>query len=98
MSIIRPALNLGGMTLISRVLGFVRDIFVAHYLGTGPIADAFFVAFRFPNMFRSIFAEGAFNASFVPLFTKRLEGEGKAAAQVQGSGFVIQTDGNDVHR
>jgi len=69
------------MTMISRVLGFVRDILIAGTLGTGPIADAFFVAFKFPNLFRRLFAEGAFNSAFVPLFAKRLEGEGKASAK-----------------
>lgn len=81
MSLIRSAATVGGTTLISRLLGFLRDVMVAAALGTGPVADAFFVAFRFPNMFRSIFAEGAFNSAFVPLFAKRLEGEGEAAAR-----------------
>lgn len=81
MSLIRSAATVGGTTLLSRILGFVRDMMVASAIGTGPIADAFFVAFRFPNMFRSIFAEGAFNSAFVPLFAKRLEGEGVASAR-----------------
>ena len=73
--------TVGGMTMLSRVLGFVRDMMIALVLGTGPVADAFFVAFRFPNLFRRLFAEGAFNAAFVPLFAKRLEGEGIEAAR-----------------
>ncbi|MDO9127994.1 MAG: murein biosynthesis integral membrane protein MurJ [Parvibaculum sp.] len=81
MSLIRSAATVGGTTLLSRLLGFLRDVMVAAAIGTGPIADAFFVAFRFPNMFRSIFAEGAFNSAFVPLFSKRLEGEGSDAAR-----------------
>jgi putative peptidoglycan lipid II flippase len=81
MSLIRSAATVGGTTFLSRILGFVRDMMVASAIGTGPIADAFFVAFRFPNMFRSIFAEGAFNSAFVPLFAKRLEGEGEASAR-----------------
>lgn len=81
MSLIRSAATVGGTTLISRLLGFLRDVMVAATVGTGPVADAFFVAFRFPNMFRSIFAEGAFNSAFVPLFAKRLEGDGKDAAR-----------------
>ncbi len=81
MSLIRSAATVGGTTFASRILGFVRDMMVASAIGTGPIADAFFVAFRFPNMFRSIFAEGAFNSAFVPLFAKRLEGEGEASAR-----------------
>ena len=81
MNLLRSAATVGGTTFLSRILGFVRDMMVASALGTGPIADAFFVAFRFPNMFRAIFAEGAFNSAFVPLFAKRLEGEGEASAR-----------------
>lgn len=81
MNLLRSAATVGGTTFLSRVLGFARDMMVASALGTGPIADAFFVAFRFPNMFRAIFAEGAFNSAFVPLFAKRLEGEGEASAR-----------------
>ncbi len=81
MNLVRSAATVGGTTLLSRILGFLRDMLVASALGTGPMADAFFVAFRFPNMFRSIFAEGAFNSAFVPLFARHLEGEGKAAAR-----------------
>ncbi len=73
--------TVGGMTMISRVLGFVRDILIASYLGAGPIADAFVVAFRLPNLSRRLFAEGAFNAAFVPLFSKRYEADGLAAAR-----------------
>ena len=81
MNLLRSAATVGSTTLLSRILGFVRDMMVASAIGSGPIADAFFVAFRFPNMFRSIFAEGAFNSAFVPLFAKRLEGEGEASAR-----------------
>lgn len=80
MSLMRSAATVGGMTAISRVLGFVRDVLIAGVLGTGPVADAFFVAFRFPNFFRRLFAEGAFNSAFVPLFAKQLEGDGKEQA------------------
>ncbi len=66
-------LTVGGWTLISRVLGFVRDILIAAFLGTGPLAEAFFIAFALPNMFRRFFAEGAFNSAFVPMFSKRVE-------------------------
>jgi putative peptidoglycan lipid II flippase len=62
-------------------LGFVRDILMAAALGTGPVADAFVVAFRFPNLFRRLFAEGAFNSAFVPLFARTLEGEGREDAK-----------------
>jgi len=81
MSMIRSFATVGGFTMASRILGFIRDILIAGILGTGPVADAFFVAFRFPNLFRRLFAEGAFNAAFVPLFAKRLEGDGMAAAR-----------------
>ena len=72
--------TVSGFTAISRVLGFARDIFMARYLGTGHAADAFFAAFRFPNMFRRIFGEGAFNAAFVPLFAREMEEKGKVEA------------------
>jgi putative peptidoglycan lipid II flippase len=62
--------TVGGLTLVSRVTGFARDIFLAAVLGAGPIADAFFVALRLPNHFRAIFAEGAFNAAFVPAYAR----------------------------
>jgi len=81
MSILKSAATVGGNTFLSRILGLVRDILIAGALGAGPIADAFWAAFRFPNLFRRFFAEGAFNAAFVPLFAKTLEGEGKAEAK-----------------
>src|SRR5215813_5388572 len=81
MNLIASIFPVGGYTLASRVPGFLRDILIAHALGTGFAADAFFVSQRFPNLFRSLFAEGAFNASFVPRFARRLEGEGHGAAR-----------------
>lgn len=84
MSLLRNFATVGGATATSRILGFVRDIFVAAALGTGPVADAFFVAFRFPNLFRRLFAEGAFNSAFVPLYARALEGEGEAEARKFG--------------
>lgn len=60
--------TVGGYTLLSRVTGFARDIMLAAILGAGPVADAFFVALRLPNHFRAIFAEGAFNAAWVPAY------------------------------
>ncbi|MEP2784646.1 MAG: murein biosynthesis integral membrane protein MurJ [Pseudoruegeria sp.] len=72
-------LTVGVWTLLSRVLGFARDVLIAGYLGSGPIAEAFLVAFSLPNMFRRFFAEGAFNMAFVPMFSKKLEGEEDAA-------------------
>ena len=69
-------------TLISRVLGFVRDIMIAHHFGTGPVADAFFAAFKLPNVFRRMFAEGAMQSAFIPIYAGLLakEGEDNAAA------------------
>ena len=81
MALFRSLATVGGLTMASRVLGFVRDILIALVLGAGPVADAFFVAFRFPNLFRRLFAEGAFNSAFVPLFARRLEEEGREAAR-----------------
>jgi putative peptidoglycan lipid II flippase len=82
MALYRAFATVGAMTVFSRVLGFVRDILIAAVLGAGPVADAFFVAFRIPNLFRRLFAEGAFDAAFVPLFAKRYHGEeGEAAAR-----------------
>ena len=77
---LRSLMQVSGFTAISRVLGFVRDILIARYLGSGLLGDAFFSAFRFPNLFRRIFGEGAFNAAFVPMFGRRLEKDGKEEA------------------
>ena len=71
-------LTVGGFTLLSRISGFIRDIILAAVLGAGPVADAFFVALRLPNHFRAIFAEGAFNAAFVPAYA-RIRENGDAA-------------------
>ncbi len=68
-------LTVGFWTLMSRILGFVRDIVIAAKLGDGPVAEAFVVAFSLPNMFRRFFAEGAFNMAFVPIFSKKLEND-----------------------
>ena len=65
--------TVGIWTLASRLLGFVRDIMIAAYLGSGPVAEAWLIAFSLPNMFRRFFAEGAFNTAFVPMFAKRVE-------------------------
>lgn len=81
MALLRSIATVGGMTLISRVLGFARDVLVAAALGAGPVADAFFVAFKFPNLFRRLFAEGAFSLAFVPLYAGKVEVEGEAAAR-----------------
>lgn len=67
--------------MVSRVLGFLRDILIAAALGSGAVADAFFVAFRFPNLFRRLFAEGAFNSAFIPLYGKYLDEDGNERAK-----------------
>src|SRR4051794_3507014 len=74
--------TVGGYTLLSRLTGFARDIILAAILGAGPVADAFFVAFRLPNHFRAIFAEGAFNAAFVPAFAHVYGQRGEAPARL----------------
>ena len=77
--LIRSIITVGGWTLLSRGAGFARDVMMAAYLGAGPVAEAFLVAFSLPNMFRRFFAEGAFNMAFVPMFSKKLEGGEDAA-------------------
>src|SRR2546421_2412873 len=77
---INRIMTVGGLTLVSRVTGFLRDILMAAVLGAGPVADAFLVAFRLPNHFRAIFAEGAFNAAFVPAYARIREQGGAATA------------------
>ncbi len=72
MSLLKSIATVGGCTAISRVVGFVRDILMARFLGASMMADAFFVAWRFPNLFRSLFAEGTLNVAFIPLFTEEL--------------------------
>ncbi|MDX1710281.1 MAG: murein biosynthesis integral membrane protein MurJ, partial [Rhodovibrionaceae bacterium] len=84
MALVRSIATVGGYTGISRITGFLRDILIASAIGASPVADAFFVAFRFPNFFRRIFGEGAFNAAFVPLFARRLESEAAKAAGAGG--------------
>ena len=79
---IKRIATVGGLTLLSRLTGFVRDVVMAAVLGAGPIADAFFVAFRLPNHFRAIFAEGAFAAAFVPAYARTLEQAGIDAAKL----------------
>ncbi len=69
MSLLKPVFTIGSYTAISRVLGFLRDMYIATILGAGALMDTFLVSFKLPNFFRNTFAEGAFNASFVPLFT-----------------------------
>lgn len=76
MSLVRKFATVASGTMVSRVLGFTREMMMAAALGIGPVADAFYAAFQFPNTFRRLFAEGAFNAAFVPLFAKEIEANG----------------------
>ncbi|HEX5320955.1 MAG TPA: murein biosynthesis integral membrane protein MurJ [Stellaceae bacterium] len=81
MALLRSVATVGSYTMLSRIFGFVRDILTAAILGAGPVADAFFVAQRLPNLFRSLFAEGAFSAAFVPLASGAIAEGGKPAAR-----------------
>ncbi|MEL6549490.1 MAG: murein biosynthesis integral membrane protein MurJ [Pseudomonadota bacterium] len=89
----RALATVGLWTMLSRVLGFVRDIMIAAFLGAGPVAEAFVIAFALPNMFRRFFAEGAFNMAFIPLFSKKLEAgddpDGFARDALTGLGLVL---------
>ncbi|MEQ8831357.1 MAG: murein biosynthesis integral membrane protein MurJ [Alphaproteobacteria bacterium] len=80
MALLRSIATVGGWTMASRVLGFVRDAMMAAVLGAGPAAEAFVVAFRLPNLFRRLFAEGALNAALVPIYARRMEREGRDSA------------------
>lgn len=81
MSFIKSVITIGGGTTISRIVGFIRDILIARFLGASMMADAFFVALRFPNLFRSLFAEGTLNVAFVPLLSGELHTKGKQHAR-----------------
>ncbi len=79
--LVRNLLSVGGFTLLSRVTGFFRDVMLGAILGAGALADAFYIAFRLPNHFRAIFGEGAFNAAYVPTYSRVLETEGTQQAK-----------------
>lgn len=91
--LISGVLTVGFWTLMSRVLGVVREVLILGLIGPGPVMDAFVAAFRLPNMFRRFFAEGAFNAAFVPMFSKKYEGDddpiGFAREALSGLAFVL---------
>lgn len=82
MRIIRAMATVGGFTGVSRIFGLIRESLMSYIIGASPITDAFLVAFKFPNFFRRIFAEGAFNASFVPQFSGQLASEGRESAKL----------------
>src|SRR4029079_4901548 len=96
MSLVKKFATVASGTLMSRALGFGREMLMAAALGTGPVADAFNAAFQFPNTFRRLFAEGAFNAAFVPLFAKEIEAGGidgakRFSEEVFGVLFTVLT-------
>jgi putative peptidoglycan lipid II flippase len=82
MRIIRAVATVGGFTGVSRIFGLVRESLMSHIIGASPLTDAFLVAFKFPNFFRRFFAEGAFNASFIPQFSGQLAAEGREPAKL----------------
>src|SRR4051812_22229403 len=81
MNLLRASATIGAFTMGSRLTGFARDMLMASILGTGMAADAFFIAFKLPNLFRRLFAEGAFSAGFVPIFSNLWAKEGTAPAK-----------------
>lgn len=89
MSLVKSVGVIGGLTLVSRVFGFARDMLLSRLLGAGTGADAFFVAFKLPNIFRRLFAEGAFSAAFVPMFSKALHGPDGMPAAMRFSRDVL---------
>ena len=88
MNLARSLGSVGGLTLVSRVLALVRDTLQASFVGASFASDAFFVAFRLPNMFRALFAEGAFSAAFIPMFNRKV---GEADDASAGMRFAEQT-------
>lgn len=88
MSLIKAMATVGGLTGLSRIAGFIRDIMTASFLGAGPVADAFFVALKLPNFFRNVAAEGAFSVAFVPIYAETLSQKGeKEASRFAGEAF-----------
>ena len=92
MRLLKSTAIIGSMTLLSRILGLVRDILWAKYLGASAINDALLTATKLPNLFRRMFAEGAFNSAFVPMYARRLEGDGEdTAANFAGEALAALT-------
>ena len=89
MSLLRSTGIIGGLTLVSRVAGFARDMILSRVLGAGLASDAFLLAFQLPNIFRRLFAEGAFSAAYVPMFSRRLHGPGGQASAEEFSSDVL---------
>lgn len=92
MNLVKAMATVGGLTGVSRILGFIRDVMTAVILGAGPVADAFIVALKLPNFFRRITAEGAFSVSFVPMYSAKLQKEGEEPADAFASNaFAVMT-------
>src|SRR3954468_5646305 len=87
-SFVGHAKLIGGLTLVSRVLGLAREIVAGHFLGTGLVASAFTVAFTVPNLFRKLFGEGALSAAFIPLYSQSLKRDGEAQANAFAAASV----------
>jgi putative peptidoglycan lipid II flippase len=85
MKLVKAMATVGGLTGLSRIAGFIRDVMTAAILGAGPIADAFIVALKLPNLFRRITAEGAFSVSFVPMYSRKMQQDGVEAANAFAS-------------
>ncbi len=83
MNLVRATATIGSLTLVSRIAGFARDVLMARFIGAGMAADAFLIAFRLPNLFRALFAEGAFAAAFVPMFNRQVGADSGDLANAQ---------------
>ncbi len=92
MKLVKAMATVGGLTGVSRILGFLRDVMTAIILGAGPVADAFIVALKLPNLFRRVTAEGAFSVSFVPMYSAKLQKDGQEAAdKFASNAFAVMT-------
>ena len=89
MSLLKNVGTIGGLTLVSRLFGFARDILLARVLGAGGVADAWQLAFQLPNLFRRLFAEGAFASAFVPLFNRHMAEDEPAAKRFAGEILAV---------
>lgn len=92
MKLMKAMATVGGLTGVSRILGFVRDVMTAAILGAGPVADAFIVALKLPNLFRRVTAEGAFTVSFIPMYARKLKQDGAGVADdFASNAFAVMT-------
>ena len=86
MNLLKASATIGGLTLVSRIAGFLRDMLMARFVGAGFASDAFLIAWRLPNLFRALFAEGAFSAAFVPMFNRTVA---EAEKDKPGEGLTV---------